>query len=261
MTGYGEYDARNQHHRFWANQLDPSLPNPPAGSVAGGPNVSLDDPVAADALAGCAPAFCYIDDIESWSTNEVTINWNAPLAWAAAFTADVADPVGTPEPSCTVSYLVDSQWDDGFTARVRITNTGEEPLTGWTLSWNFDGDQQVTHAWNTRLVQRSAEITATDIGWNGAIEVGGSESFGFNGSFSGTNASRGRSPSTEPPADEVGGPMTAGPGVPGAGPAFTCRSCGSASPSGRASRQSSSPCSRKWSKAILSTAETRSRSA
>jgi endoglucanase len=24
-------------------------------------------------------------NIESWSTNEIAINWNAPLAWAAAF--------------------------------------------------------------------------------------------------------------------------------------------------------------------------------
>jgi endoglucanase len=31
---------------------------------------------------------CYIDDIQSWSTNELTINWNAPLAWIASFVAD-----------------------------------------------------------------------------------------------------------------------------------------------------------------------------
>jgi len=33
----------------------------------------------------CAPQKCYADHIESYSTNEVAINWNAPLAWAAAF--------------------------------------------------------------------------------------------------------------------------------------------------------------------------------
>jgi hypothetical protein len=26
------------------------------------------------------PQFCYIDDIHSWSTNELTINWNSSLA-------------------------------------------------------------------------------------------------------------------------------------------------------------------------------------
>ena len=42
-------------------------------------------------LQGCAPQFCYIDDIESWSTNELTINWNAALSWVASFVADQDD--------------------------------------------------------------------------------------------------------------------------------------------------------------------------
>ncbi|GHH64053.1 endoglucanase [Streptomyces umbrinus] len=92
VTGYGETYARNQHHRFWANQYDASLPNPPAGSLAGGPNSGLQDPVAQEHLAGCSPAACYIDDIGSYSTNEVTVNWNAPLAWLAAFAAERCPP-------------------------------------------------------------------------------------------------------------------------------------------------------------------------
>ncbi|MEU9187033.1 glycoside hydrolase family 9 protein [Streptomyces sp. NPDC048484] len=92
VTGYGDTYARNQHHRFWANQYDASLPNPPAGSLAGGPNSGLQDPVAQEYLTGCSPAACYIDDIGSYSTNEVTINWNAPLAWLAAFAAERCPP-------------------------------------------------------------------------------------------------------------------------------------------------------------------------
>ncbi|BCL25919.1 glycoside hydrolase family 9 protein [Streptomyces aurantiacus] len=92
VTGYGDTYARNQHHRFWAHQYDASLPNPPAGSLAGGPNSGLQDPVAQERLAGCSPAACYIDDIGSYSTNEVTVNWNAPLAWLAAFAAERRAP-------------------------------------------------------------------------------------------------------------------------------------------------------------------------
>ncbi|MBI0297093.1 glycoside hydrolase family 9 protein [Streptomyces sp. PRKS01-29] len=88
VTGYGEHASQNQHHRFWAHQYDASLPNPPAGSLAGGANAGLQDPVAQEKLPGCAPAACYIDDIGSYSTNEVAINWNAPLAWLAAFAAE-----------------------------------------------------------------------------------------------------------------------------------------------------------------------------
>ncbi|MEU1670277.1 glycoside hydrolase family 9 protein [Streptomyces sparsogenes] len=88
VSGYGEQASRNQHHRFWAHQADASLPNPPAGSLAGGPDSALQDPVAQEKLVGCAAAKCYIDDIGSYSTNEVAINWNAPLAWLAAFAAE-----------------------------------------------------------------------------------------------------------------------------------------------------------------------------
>ncbi|MGW1498827.1 glycoside hydrolase family 9 protein [Streptomyces mirabilis] len=97
VTGYGERYSDNQHHRFWAHQYDASLPHPPAGSLAGGPNSGLQDPVAQEHLPGCAPQACYIDDIGSYSTNEVAINWNAPLAWLAAYAAE-DDCAGGPAP-------------------------------------------------------------------------------------------------------------------------------------------------------------------
>ena len=88
VTGYGEHASENEHHRFWSHQNDASLPHPPAGAFAGGPDSGLQDPVALAQLTGCAPARCYVDDIGSYSTNEVAINWNAPLAWLASFAAD-----------------------------------------------------------------------------------------------------------------------------------------------------------------------------
>lgn len=91
VTGYGERPTENPHHRFWAHQLDKDYPPPPPGAVAGGPNTSLQDPYAQGmGLAGCAPQTCYVDHIESFSTNEITINWNAPLAWVAAFLDELA---------------------------------------------------------------------------------------------------------------------------------------------------------------------------
>ncbi|MFD9126027.1 glycoside hydrolase family 9 protein [Kitasatospora sp. NPDC059571] len=98
VTGYGEHASENEHHRFWAHENDASLPHPPAGSFAGGPNSGLQDPVAQAQLAGCAPAKCYVDDIGSYSTNEVAINWNAPLAWLAAFAADQGGSRPRPAP-------------------------------------------------------------------------------------------------------------------------------------------------------------------
>jgi endoglucanase len=86
ITGYGERPLENPHHRFWAKQANDKFPSPPPGIVSGGPNSGLQDPyVQAAGLAGCAPAKCFVDNIEAWSANEMAINWNAPLAWVAAF--------------------------------------------------------------------------------------------------------------------------------------------------------------------------------
>ncbi len=83
---------QHPHHRFWANDPANGYPPPPPGAVSGGPNTSPTDPAALNAGVIKLPeSKRYIDDIGSYSTNEVTINWNAPLAWVATFLADTSD--------------------------------------------------------------------------------------------------------------------------------------------------------------------------
>ncbi|WP_307859111.1 glycoside hydrolase family 9 protein [Herbiconiux sp. SYSU D00978] len=93
ITGYGDVFSENQHSRWFAHSIEPSLPNPPRGSVSGGPNSDTGtwDPVIKGVYTPermCAPQFCYLDDIQSWSTNEITVNWNSALSWVASFVAD-----------------------------------------------------------------------------------------------------------------------------------------------------------------------------
>jgi endoglucanase len=93
VSGYGTYAMHNPHHRVWAHQKDSALPEAPPGALAGGPNSALQDPyIRKLGLGGCPPQTCYVDNIESYSSNEVAINWNAALAWTAAFLDDVAHP-------------------------------------------------------------------------------------------------------------------------------------------------------------------------
>ncbi|HMA97038.1 MAG TPA: glycoside hydrolase family 9 protein, partial [Polyangiaceae bacterium] len=86
VSGYGSKPLQWPHHRFWAFQVDKRFPPAPPGCLSGGPNSGLQDPYAqAAGLKGCAPQKCFVDHSEAWSTNEITINWNAPLAWVSAF--------------------------------------------------------------------------------------------------------------------------------------------------------------------------------
>ena len=104
ITGYGEYKEQNPHHRYWSYELDKTLPMAPDGILSGGPNAGLQDPYVR--ALGFVPGKadnpsqrCFVDSIEAWSTNEVTINWNAPLAWIASFLQDeAADATDDPKP-------------------------------------------------------------------------------------------------------------------------------------------------------------------
>lgn len=84
----------NMHSRLYANELasiipqDYLVPHPPVGAMAGGANQSPADPPADDVLVGCQPQLCYVDDVNSYSTNEVAINWGSALVWMASWAAD-----------------------------------------------------------------------------------------------------------------------------------------------------------------------------
>jgi hypothetical protein len=107
------------------------------------------------------------------------------LALASA-TVAVALPAGAATAGCSVNYAVSSQWQGGFGADVSITNLGD-PLTSWTLTWSFGAGQTVTQAWNTSLTQSGSAVTAKNASYNGLVPTNGTVSFGFNGSWTGSN--------------------------------------------------------------------------
>lgn len=90
VSGYGTNSMQFPHHRFFAPTYNNKLPFIHPGALAGGPNTNLQDSTARGFRAGCAPAKCYVDHIESFATNEVAINWNAALAWIAAYLDEAA---------------------------------------------------------------------------------------------------------------------------------------------------------------------------
>ena len=97
VTGYGTHAIEYPHHRYWAKQIDEAFPKAPNGVMCGGPNSGMQDPWVQGSgwkKGEIAPQKCYLDNIEAWSVNECTINWNASLAWLAGFTAQEATDEG-----------------------------------------------------------------------------------------------------------------------------------------------------------------------
>lgn len=80
-------------------------------------------------------------------------------------------------------YIITNQWNNGFTASVRITNKGTSAINGWSVNWTYAGDNRVTSLWSANL-SGSQPYTATNLDWNKTIQPGQSVEFGFQGSKS-----------------------------------------------------------------------------
>lgn len=101
----------------------------------------------------------------------------------------------TPTPSsgalrCTVRYVKQSEWQNGATINVTITNGGTSAISGWSLVWSFpNSSQRVNGAWNATVNQSGTTVTASNPAnaWNGTIGPSGSVSFGFNLAYSGSD--------------------------------------------------------------------------
>ncbi|WP_458077319.1 glycoside hydrolase family 6 protein [Streptomyces sp. EMB26] len=111
------------------------------------------------------------------------------LVAGATGTAIAAAPgdAGASAVPCTVDYQVQNQWDTGFTASVKVTNHGAAK-SSWAVKWTYAGNQKVTNGWNAKVTQSGANVTAANQSYNGTLATGGSATFGFQGSYSGTNA-------------------------------------------------------------------------
>jgi cellulose 1,4-beta-cellobiosidase len=81
-----------------------------------------------------------------------------------------------------------SDWGTGFTGAVTIANSGSSAFTKWTVTWTWGGTQAITSSWNVNITSSGKAVTATSQAYNGSLGVGGSTSFGFQASYSGSNA-------------------------------------------------------------------------
>jgi endoglucanase len=104
-------------------------------------------------------------------------------------------PTGTVTPTptasqnpdgCSISYS-QNDWGSGATVSVTIKNNGAAALNGWTLAWNFAGNQTITNMWNATYTQSGAAVTVKNVSYNSVIPAKESVTFGFNITYSGAN--------------------------------------------------------------------------
>ncbi|HEY8464447.1 MAG TPA: glycoside hydrolase family 9 protein [Bacillota bacterium] len=96
-------------------------------------------------------------------------------------------PTATSPGSYAVSYTM-NDWGSGATVTITISNKGTTAVNNWELKFNFPGNQKITNLWCAQYTQSGTAVTVTNEAWNSTIPPGGTVSFGFNLSYSGTNA-------------------------------------------------------------------------
>lgn len=80
VTGFGEVTPMFIHHR--PSEAD-GIEEPQPGWVAGGPNPWNKDDCGADAYTSPYPALAYLDQLCSYATNEIAINWNGAFVYVS----------------------------------------------------------------------------------------------------------------------------------------------------------------------------------
>lgn len=108
VTGHGSKTPMHIHHR--QSQSD-GIADPVPGLLAGGPNPRRED--GCSGYLGPERARSYVDSWCSYASNEIAINWNAPLVYLAGALEALLSPSGAPTP---VAPLPDgnSSLPDGF---------------------------------------------------------------------------------------------------------------------------------------------------
>jgi hypothetical protein len=103
--------------------------------------------------------------------------------------SEPSDPVTftttTPADStCAVDYAITDGWGNGYVASVTLTDTGPQPIDGWTLTFAFPSTGEAMNGgWNANWSQSGVNIEATSLDWNAQLapDGGNSQNIGFVG--------------------------------------------------------------------------------
>ena len=105
----------------------------------------------------------------------------------AALLLTFALPNAAAQTACNVLYTISPQNTSAFGATLTLQNTGTTAWTSWTLTWTFANGQTVSNLWNGAETQSGANVTVTNLSYNGSVAAGATYTgLGFNGAWNGT---------------------------------------------------------------------------
>lgn len=143
VTGVGKKYPLHPHHRPSAAD---GISEPIPGLIVGGPNQYLDDPVLQQYFnQNTPPALCYIDDVGSYASNEIAINWNAPLVFVSGyFKSLISTSVNNEINYLPEKFYLEQNFPNPFNPTTKIK--WQSPVGSWQKIKVFDtlGNQVAT---------------------------------------------------------------------------------------------------------------------
>ncbi|XVV15063.1 extracellular catalytic domain type 1 short-chain-length polyhydroxyalkanoate depolymerase [Actinoplanes sp. CA-131856] len=111
----------------------------------------------------------------------------AAVAFFGLTTPTTPPPTTPPATSaCRVTAVVNA-WNNGLTANLTITNTGNAAINGWQLAFDLPSGQTITGGWSASYAPASGRVTAANVGYNSSLAPGASTTVGFQATHSGNN--------------------------------------------------------------------------
>ena len=132
------------------------------------------------------------------NNNNVNIpaNGSVSFGFSGEYTDEIIEPsnvslINNPkianENAYSIEYQVISDWGDGFTSQIVITNNTNKPLEAWHLE--FDFSDEITSLWNGQIEkEEDGKYYITNAGYNSVISANSSITIGFNGTRISENA-------------------------------------------------------------------------
>lgn len=148
VTGLGSIYPLYPHHRQSAAD---GIVQPVPGLLAGGPDRNLSDPVLQSHFDNSTPpALCYIDDEGSYASNEIAINWNAPLVFVSGYfsgeSTNNVESHGSLVPSqIELKQNYPNPFNDFTTIRYRLNRGTDLDLRIYNLAGKIVAEHHSTH--------------------------------------------------------------------------------------------------------------------
>lgn len=67
--------------------------------------------------------------------------------------------------TCKITYMLNSHWDTGYSAKIKVENTGKTTIQDWALG--LEGNIKISEFWNVEIIlDNENNYIVKNAGWN-----------------------------------------------------------------------------------------------